>query len=160
MSQLLLSYIPLNYGVLEKSYPISEKDRLTQYVQDTSENYQIKRIIWADNGGSISPVLEIPYAEEILNHMAEWSGNKISKWFKATWKITKPGYEFILAPNYEKSLRRAKLALAPVLCHYFQYKVEKSSIDVSEHIRTPMNIGFKEPNKDTVQWCKFPLTQM
>lgn len=128
--KLFISYVPLLGGSTGIIKPLEEKQRVLDMLLEASQEYVIDRVEWAQTENGTIPVLILPYAKEIQNHMLEWSDYKPKQYFSLVWNSTKSGeLSIILLPNFGKAVRRysnkyANKDLLMILGHIFTFYTE------------------------------------
>lgn len=136
---LFVSYVPLLTDVKGLIWPPEEKDNLMQMLTEASQSYRIEMVAWAledyHSKTRPYPVLIVPFARDICEHLLEWSGHKPEQYFTLVWRSNGQGYDLVLVPNFEKSVRRYHLITGDsrtltILGHMFLYQAGESQLDL------------------------------
>ncbi len=108
---ILVSYVPLLRGLAGQ---LLAPDAVAP-ILDTSAGH-VDAIVWAvDDAGRFSPIFAMAGAEEIFEHLVEWSEGSPATWFRLLYDEHDDEYAMALVPDVQRSLDRFRLAhsLAP-----------------------------------------------
>jgi len=155
---ILLSYVPLLTPKLGIVRPPEEKQNLLDMMIDAARAYPIQAVGWMRKTEVESfPVLFMPHAQEIQEHMEDWSGDKPAKYFTLVWQTHGRGYTLVILPDFNKSARRYHAARGTnvpltILGHLFPYRVDHS-VDFEARFlenKSFVDVGFSEkpPKED------------
>lgn len=107
---VLVSYIPLLRGVPGLLVDPSEVAPLL----DTDAGH-VDAVVWAvGDGGEYSPVFAMARADEVFEHLVEWSEGAPASWFKLIIDESDDEYALALVPDVQRSLDRFLLARSMV----------------------------------------------
>jgi hypothetical protein len=147
---ILMSYVPLGSDKIGTIWPLEKKQKLLESIFEAAKAYPITAIGWMlEEGHHAYPVLILPHALEIAEHMREWAGRKTEKYFTLVWQAQEAGYAITILPDFDKSARRYHAATGrqdsfTILGHVFPYKVPKSDGFNPAYLegRTTIDVGF------------------
>lgn len=107
---VLVSYIPFLRGVPGVLMDPSEVAPLL----DTDAGH-VDAVVWAvGDGGEYSPVFAMARADEVFEHLVEWSDGSPASWFKLVVDESEEEYAMALVPDVQRSLDRFHLARSAV----------------------------------------------
>lgn len=103
---VLVSYFPLLRGLPGKLVEAAEIAPLL----DTHAGH-VEAIVWAlGDGGEISPAFAMDRADDVFEHLVEWSEGSPATWFKLIIDESDDEYTLALVPDVQRSLDRFLLA--------------------------------------------------
>lgn len=148
-SQLFISYVPMLSSVIGSIRPIGEKEKVTEMLTEAAREYSIQMVAWVpETDGLAYPILVIPHAKSICDHMIEWAEGKTKKYFTLVWSHREKAYAVLILPNFEKSARRFHTKRCnnqplTIIGHIFTYHVMSSeSFDPKFLRRDSIKVGF------------------
>lgn len=113
VSFIVLSYIPLLCGAAGETVDVSKPDRvadLISYVNSLPDGCA-EGCVWVlDKDGSPYPVLIMPSAKEIADHLVMWAEGSPSEWFDLHIRVRGEKYALALVPKIYKSVERFEIA--------------------------------------------------
>ena len=123
---IFISYIPMLTSSIGSVRPAEDKDRILKMLTEASEEYAIQAIAWMPlDKTDAYPILIVPHAKDIRDHMVKWADGKTKKYFTLVWDSDGSGYTIAILPNFHRSARR-----------YHTKKQNKSSLTILGHIFT------------------------
>lgn len=114
VSHLVVGYWPLLEASslnIQAGEMIDDYESALERIQETCPDGRADACIWtANDDDAISPVLVIPQARAIADHLTRWSEGKPSDWFDVFIHAEPRGYAVVLMPRLERSIQRYKTA--------------------------------------------------
>lgn len=103
---VLVSYVPLLRGVPGQLVNAADAAPLL----DTDAGH-VDAVVWAvSDSGEFSPVFAMARADEVFEHLVEWSEGTPAIWFKLAVDENDDEYAMALVPDVQRSLDRFLLA--------------------------------------------------
>ncbi len=103
---VLLSYVPLLRGLPGRLVEAAEIAPLLE-----TDAGHVEAIVWTlGEGGAISPMLAMDRADEVFEHLVEWSEGAPATWFKIHVDENDDEYALAMVPDVHRSLDRFLLA--------------------------------------------------
>lgn len=105
---VLVSYVPLLRGLPGQLVEAAELAPLL----DTKVGH-VEAVVWTlGDEGEISPIFAMDRADEVFEHIVEWSEGAPATWFKLYVDENEDEYALALVPDVQRSLDRFLLARA------------------------------------------------
>lgn len=103
---ILVSYVPLLRGLAGQ---LLAPDAVGPLL-DTDAGH-VDAIVWAlDDAGRLSPIFAMARAEQVFEHLVEWSEGSPATWFRLLYDENDNEYAMALVPDVQRSLDRFHLA--------------------------------------------------
>lgn len=110
VAYIVVSYVPLLRGAPGLTMAPQGAAKLLESVSDADTGH-VEAIVWAQDDSEVPwPVLVLERADEVFEHLVEWSEGSPATWFKLAWLAGDGEYALALFPRVDKSVERYKLA--------------------------------------------------
>lgn len=103
---ILVSYVPLLRGL---GGQLLAPDAVGPLLD--ADAGHVDAVVWAvDDAGRLSPIFAMACADEVFEHLVEWSEGSPATWFRLLYDENDDEYAMALVPDVQRSLDRSRLA--------------------------------------------------